>query len=200
MLKTREEIKKYISNNGGYTKANLAKLGVDWPPRKGWKKKLLGKNPNKRKENYKKRRQQVLKHLGLNEYSTNAGVCLAIHNETGWPIPDKACRYRAYITRFSRQLNRTKKLPNSKQRSKIKDFYNSKQWKELRYTALRMSEGRCQICGATAQDGVRIHVDHIKPRSKYPELELDLDNLQVACEDCNYGKMNYDEFNFKDRI
>jgi hypothetical protein len=40
-------------------------------------------------------------------------------------------------------------------------------------------------CGA--KDGAP-HIDHIKPRSKYPELELDEDNLQVLCKDCNYGK------------
>lgn len=164
------------------------------------KKPKKGQTKKRTQEKRQKRREQVLKHLGLNQYSTNAGVCLAIHNATGWPIPDNVNRQRQYIQRFSRHLNRDQKLPNRKQRSKIKDFYNSKQWKELRYVALRMCEGKCQLCGATAIDGVSIHVDHIKPRSKYPELELDLNNLQVLCADCNYGKSNYDEFNFKDRI
>jgi hypothetical protein len=35
-----------------------------------------------------------------------------------------------------------------------------------------------------------MHVDHIKPRSKYPDLELSRQNLQVLCEDCNLGKSN----------
>ena len=42
----------------------------------------------------------------------------------------------------------------------------------------------------TKHDGAKMHVDHIKPRSKYPRLELDFDNLQVLCEDCNLGKSN----------
>ena len=29
------------TKNGGYTKAQLASLGVPWPPPKGWKKKLI---------------------------------------------------------------------------------------------------------------------------------------------------------------
>ncbi len=35
---------------------------------------------------------------------------------------------------------------------------------------------------------VIINVDHIKPRHTFPELELDPDNLQVLCADCNLGK------------
>ena len=49
------------------------------------------------------------------------------------------------------------------------------------------------VCGSTE----RIHVDHIKPRSKYPELELDINNLQVLCEDCNIGKSNIDETDWR---
>lgn len=48
---------------------------------------------------------------------------------------------------------------------------------------------RCECCGASAADGKRIHVDHIKPRSRYPELELEESNLQILCLDCNLGKM-----------
>jgi hypothetical protein len=35
-----------------------------------------------------------------------------------------------------------------------------------------------------------LHVDHIKPVSKYPELKLEFDNLQILCENCNLGKSN----------
>ena len=40
-------------------------------------------------------------------------------------------------------------------------------------------------------------VDHIKPRSRYPALELTLTNLQVLCNDCNMGKSNDDETDFR---
>jgi 5-methylcytosine-specific restriction endonuclease McrA len=33
-------------------------------------------------------------------------------------------------------------------------------------------------------------VDHIKPRSTHPKLALAFDNLQLLCEDCNIGKSN----------
>lgn len=71
-------------------------------------------------------------------------------------------------------------------------FYESREWRELRYRALVKNGGACQACGATAKDGARIHVDHIKPRSLFPKLELEISNLQVLCEDCNLGKSNKD--------
>lgn len=69
------------------------------------------------------------------------------------------------------------------------DFYRTREWAELRYKTLVKYGKVCQCCGA---DKVVLHVDHIKPRSKYPHLELDIDNLQVLCETCNVGKSNKD--------
>ena len=71
-------------------------------------------------------------------------------------------------------------------------FYDSQEWKEVRYKVLQKYGARCQCCGSTRHDGVRIHVDHIKPRSRYPGLELDINNLQVLCEPCNMGKRAHD--------
>jgi 5-methylcytosine-specific restriction endonuclease McrA len=70
-----------------------------------------------------------------------------------------------------------------------KDFYKTREWRDVRYKALVMFGKKCQACGETSG---YIHVDHILPRSKYPERELDIENLQVLCEACNIGKSNTD--------
>lgn len=44
-----------------------------------------------------------------------------------------------------------------------------------------------------ASDGMVMHVDHIKPRSLYPHLALDIANLQIMCNECNVSKGNRDE-------
>ncbi|WP_106598587.1 HNH endonuclease [Dyadobacter jiangsuensis] len=44
-------------------------------------------------------------------------------------------------------------------------------------------------CGLTPPRA-KMHVDHIKPRSKFPRLELDINNLQILCQYCNIGKSN----------
>lgn len=71
-----------------------------------------------------------------------------------------------------------------------KEFYSSRAWKILRYQAFEKYGNKCQCCGATPGDGLTMHVDHIKPRSTNPELALDLNNLQILCIDCNVGKIN----------
>lgn len=76
-------------------------------------------------------------------------------------------------------------------------FYDSDEWRELRYRALQRHGAACQCCGNRATPGKPLHVDHIKPRSKYPELELELSNLQVLCRDCNLGKGAWDETDWR---
>jgi hypothetical protein len=44
----------------------------------------------------------------------------------------------------------------------------------------------------------KLHVDHIKSRSKHPDLALEITNLQVLCADCNIGKSNTDETDWRE--
>lgn len=76
------------------------------------------------------------------------------------------------------------------------DFYRTQAWRSLRVEVLNDSNSRCCLCGNSADNGMIMHVDHIKPRSLFPELALDKENLQVLCEDCNMGKMTR-EFSVK---
>lgn len=73
-------------------------------------------------------------------------------------------------------------------------FYVSREWLKLKYKVLKTYGKECMCCGRT--EG-QLHVDHIKPRSKYPHLQMDFDNLQVLCRDCNFGKGNHDETDFR---
>lgn len=68
------------------------------------------------------------------------------------------------------------------------EFYNCDAWRRVRYQALKLHGGACQLCGDRARVGAPLHVDHIKPRSKFPDLALDITNLQILCEGCNVGK------------
>lgn len=76
-------------------------------------------------------------------------------------------------------------------------FYLSREWRELRYKALVLHGAACQCCGAKAADGVRIHVDHVEPVYKRPDLKLSLENLQVLCDDCNIGKGAWDSTDWR---
>ena len=73
---------------------------------------------------------------------------------------------------------------------KVKSFYNSFAWRKVRYQFLRTQPRplRCAVCGRSTADGVTLCVDHVKPVKRYPELRLNLANLQVLCSECNTGK------------
>ncbi len=72
------------------------------------------------------------------------------------------------------------------------DFYRSPEWKVVR--TIPISEAgprpRCNYCGVYVY-GPNLHVDHILPRSKYPELAFTPSNLQILCKDCNMRKGNH---------
>ena len=59
---------------------------------------------------------------------------------------------------------------------------------DIRYNVLKRDNYSCQICGATAKDGAKLHVDHIIPVSKGGKTVMS--NLQTLCEQCNIGKSN----------
>lgn len=73
-----------------------------------------------------------------------------------------------------------------------REFLQSKAWKRLRLQALNKHGRQCQCCGASPATGAVLNVDHILPRRLFPQLALQLDNLQVLCADCNEGKGNWD--------
>jgi hypothetical protein len=81
---------------------------------------------------------------------------------------------------------------------KSKDFLDSKTWKRLRYKALKLNGMKCQCCGVSSLNAV-LNVDHILPRILFPELALQIENLQVLCSDCNEGKGNWDMTSFKEK-
>lgn len=68
-------------------------------------------------------------------------------------------------------------------------FYRSRRWQKLRYEAFLRYGRACALCRRSPEiHNVILHVDHIKPRSRYPQHQWDIKNLQILCEDCNMGK------------
>lgn len=71
--------------------------------------------------------------------------------------------------------------------SRALDFYQSQEWKRLRYAILLARGRQCECCGAKPPQAV-IVVDHIQSVRKRWDLRLEAENLQVLCDDCNKGK------------
>lgn len=67
-------------------------------------------------------------------------------------------------------------------------FYSSPEWIMIRKQVIE-EEGRvCAECGKQIKNDIDITVDHKRPRSKYPDLALNRENLCVLCRTCNSKK------------
>lgn len=129
-----------------------------------------------------------------------------VSNRPNWK--DRYCSGKCHKRRMdlTKKIKATKRkktelksnewLPNKK--LKGNGFYLSQEWRILRYSVLVERGARCEACGASAKDGKRINIDHIKPVLKYPHLALEKKNLQVLCSMCNRGKGSWDETDFRD--
>ena len=91
-------------------------------------------------------------------------------------------------------------VANTKRPEASDAFLGTFEWRKVRMQALKKYGARCQCCGATPADGMRMNVDHIKPRKTHPELALSVDNLQVLCEVCNHGKGNWDSTDWRPKL
>lgn len=63
------------------------------------------------------------------------------------------------------------------------------QWKKA---ALKRAGGKCEVCGVRRGEvclccgtKVALHVHHIRPFAKYPELRFDPNNAEVVCPKCH---------------
>ena len=115
-------------------------------------------------------------------------------------------RDKIKAAKLSKKKKTNNQLSQEWQQSKIRGIHTSTdaflltyEWRKVRMEALKKYGARCQCCGATPSHGAVMNVDHIKPRSRFPALELDIENLQVLCEACNIGKSNTDTTDWRDK-
>jgi 5-methylcytosine-specific restriction endonuclease McrA len=112
--------------------------------------------------------------------------------------PLKKRNTKSTLETIDKTQNKTKLEPYTEDYvAKSKEFYASQQWRFLRYEVF-LRDGRiCVLCGATPEDGTRLHVDHIIPLRQDWGLRLKIDNLQVLCEECNHGKGSRDSTDWR---
>jgi 5-methylcytosine-specific restriction endonuclease McrA len=191
MIITEEFLEANRTERGSWNNSQLALLEVGWPPIKGWKKYVIGQDFPEHilslfvaygKERPRGEVKKSMREKGKQDY-------LKIHCKTG----KKKRAKESYIRKCGPV---TIRKPGIEDRAyfppETDAFLTTYEWRRARMSALKKYGARCQCCGATPADGLRMHVDHIKPRKLFPHLALNTDNLQVLCEVCNHGKGNWD--------
>lgn len=83
---------------------------------------------------------------------------------------------------------------------KYKEFYESYEWRKVRYGALIAADGKCQLCGRSKHDGIILNVDHIVSLRTNWKLRAAISNLQVLCHECNHGKGNRDKTDWRNGV
>lgn len=71
-----------------------------------------------------------------------------------------------------------------------KFFYDSDVWRAIRKKIFKICGYKCLKCYKGRDDGKILHIDHIIPRSVNITLQLDINNLQVLCKECNMDKLS----------
>lgn len=73
-------------------------------------------------------------------------------------------------------------------------FTNSKLKKQTIEQLDKMFKGCCAYCEGRYKETSYPQIDHFKPKSLYPELMFEYNNMNLACQKCNNAKSNkYDE-------
>lgn len=75
--------------------------------------------------------------------------------------------------------------------------YQADEFRMLRHMVFLRDGEVCAKCGTKSAKNNWLEIDHIKPVSKYPDLAMDIDNLQVLCRNCNRLKSNIDETDYR---
>lgn len=192
MILTNEILNKAETRKGGFTKKQLAIIGVSWPPPKGWKKKRLGDHfPEKTLRDF----------LGVKVLKSKEQILNPMSKPDDWawkPQNEDVPEIKTKKGKLSKNKGKNKKKRKDLYKKDDNWFYNSRTWRELRVRVMERYDCKCMMCGRNPKThGIVIHVDHIKPRSKHPQLSLEFSNLQLLCEDCNMGKGNKHETDWR---
>lgn len=77
----------------------------------------------------------------------------------------------------------------------MREQERAKMTRSMRYDVFVRDKFQCRICGASREDGIKLHVDHIYPIARGGKTIMS--NLQTLCEDCNVGK--WDKVNWSNQ-
>ncbi len=196
------KIKEYLQSKYGVrtpttiTKAEAVAFGIPYPLTKGW----LARHGDRSMElvNFAKLERKMQARGSKQARKNKKGVK---HTSSALKIIGQVKSKPVARYELTKDWWDTDPKPEKKPTVSVSGdaFLGTYEWRVLRMKALKLHGARCQCCGATPATGAVMNVDHIKPRRIFPDLALDIDNLQVLCGACNHGKGNWDMTDWRNK-
>ncbi len=188
-----EWLRHFSSPRGGHKRAQIEAIGLSWPPPPGWKERLVGREIDPQTA-------EAFERLA-GDFAKPLPPPKAKKRPAPMPPVPRAEREAKKKARAAKRANKParQRAPAARAVASVAqdEFLSSFAWRKLRLQALLKYGRRCMCCGATPEAGAVMNVDHIKPRKLWPSLALDINNLQVLCADCNHGKGNWSQRDFR---
>jgi len=72
-------------------------------------------------------------------------------------------------------------------------WYNSKRWKDLRWTVLLRDMFKCQRCGRLEANSSQLVANHKRPHHGNERLFWSIDNIETACKPCHDSVIQREE-------
>ena len=182
MIITEELLESFKVNHGNFTTGTRLILRKIAGTKKGWTKKIIGKN---------------ISDIAIKAIRDNIQRSKKEHLEK--------CQNRQLAKKERKEKRSQDRSKKWTKRTDIGydgdvnslEFLSSYEWRTVRMIALKREGAICACCGASPKTGAVMNVDHIKPRRTHPHLALDPENLQVLCDACNHGKGNWDDTDWR---
>lgn len=134
------------------------------------------------------KRHDLIGDLARDSFADSERPCPAHELHHWWAYLERcgACEGAYRALRQAWREYRCQYRPKRKQVRSVTIRISLSMRPSLRFRILKRDGYRCQICGATAQDGVKLEVDHKVPRAKGGPTVIE--NLWALCFPCNRGK------------
>ena len=81
--------------------------------------------------------------------------------------------------------------PNEAVRDRVRNRYRHNQ---IQSALRKMFRGKCAYCESKIAHLSDPHIDHYRPKSSFPKLTFDWNNLILACGICNSARYKGDKF------
>ena len=129
--------------------------------------------------------KRELKILNKSKLQPTVNVSITIGSEYTSP-KGKNSYYNQEIFDYTHLKSVQKNISLKTEYQKSKQYQRSLMTDSLRYEILKRDGFKCVLCGCSAKDGAKLHVDHIIPISKGGKTVPS--NLRTLCDQCNWGK------------